>query len=197
MTSRVGPEEGLSDPTLRLEVTGKVLSIVDCGVGLSNVTVEIWYAGEPDTDGNYYQTDEYRGQVMTNECGEYSFTQTFPAFYPTRPIFHNHFRLSRDGEALLVTQMYFEGDMAGYVSASSGSRELQTVQVLQDGDGARTVEFNMYVNAAEGGDSNCPQANTTPEPSAAPTTTTPCPPPPHVLFLFYSVGKYFLAIGVT
>lgn len=178
-TSRVAPEELLSNPTMFLQVSGKVLSSSSssnsaCAAGLANITVELWYAGQPDADGNYYQPDEFRGQVVTNECGAYNFTQTFPALYPTRPILHNHFRLSdADGIELLVTQMYFFGNGTGYVSADF-PRELQAVQVLRDGSGARTVEFNMYVDVddASGSDSNCTTS------MAQPTLEPATPPPP-------------------
>ena len=55
------------------------------------------YLGD-DTGGEslfleyYYQDEEYRGQVVTDECGRYNFSQAFPALYPTRPILHDHFR---------------------------------------------------------------------------------------------------------
>lgn len=150
LTSRVAPETMLADPTRRLEVKGRVLSTSDCNVGLADIVVEVWYAGEE----LFYQDDEYRGQVVTNECGEYSFMQTVPALYPSRPILHNHFRLSRsDGEQLLVTQMYFQGEGTGYVS--SGTRPGQAVQIEQDNEGARTVKFDMYLNVEGDRNANC------------------------------------------
>jgi len=155
LTSRVGPESMLSDPTLRLQVSGRVLSAIDCNVGLAGISVELWYAGAPDENGNFYQDDEYRGQVVTDECGKYSFTQTFPELYPARPILHNHFRLSQNGQPLLVTQMYFQGQGEGY--DSSGSRQLQAVAVEQDESGARSVVFDIFVNVA--GDNS--ETNTT------------------------------------
>jgi len=150
LTSMVAPESMLADPTRRLEVKGRVLSTSDCNVGLANIVVEVWYAGEE----LFYQDDKYRGQVVTNECGEYSFVQTFPALYPERPILHNHFRLSRsDGEQLLVTQMYFQGEGTGYVSL--GTRSGQAVQVKEDSEGARTVKFDMYLNVEGDRNANC------------------------------------------
>jgi protocatechuate 3,4-dioxygenase beta subunit len=112
---RMGPNNILNEPESRLEVRGRVLSRFNCTKGLSGVTVEMWYAGEPDADGNYYQDDEYRGQVVTSKNGYYCIVQAFPAIYPTRPILHDHFRLSRNGRELLVTQMYFIGTEEGFV----------------------------------------------------------------------------------
>jgi protocatechuate 3,4-dioxygenase beta subunit len=149
-TRLIGPEALLNEPVNRLDVSGRVLSATNCSLGLSNVLVEVWYAGEPDSAGNFYQNDQYRGQVLTSDCGEYNFAQTFPALYPARPILHNHFRLSRDEQELLVTQMYFVGDQPGY--ASSGSRQT-AVDVIQAVDGSRSVEFDLFVDLP--GDCEC------------------------------------------
>ena len=152
LSSKVGPASLLADPLQRLELTGRVLSSTNCELGISNITVEVWYAGEADEFGNSYQDDNYRGQVVTDSCGRYSFVQTFPALYASRPILHDHFRLSRSDEQVLVTQMYFEGTGEGYV-ADADSRKMQVVQVDQDAEGVRSVEFNMYVDLE--GDASC------------------------------------------
>jgi protocatechuate 3,4-dioxygenase beta subunit len=109
------------------------------------------------TGANGYSEDEFRGQVVTDECGRYSFVQTFPALYASRPILHNHFRLSRNKEELLVSQMYFQGDEEGYVSDPQ-SRKMQVTQVTQNVDGSRSVEFDMYVNLT--GDAKCQDEGT-------------------------------------
>mmetsp|Transcript_6628 Transcript_6628/g.10033 ORF Transcript_6628/g.10033 Transcript_6628/m.10033 type:complete len:243 (+) Transcript_6628:24-752(+) len=152
MGSRVGPESLLSDPTKVLEVTGRILQgSEDCNpsdaVGLAGIVVELWYAGDPDEDGNYYQDDEYRGQVTTDSNGTYSFMQTFPALYPQRPLLHNHFRLSlaSTGEELLVTQNYFQGDQVGYFSSTSDV-PWQVAEVIIESDGKRKIEFDMYID---------------------------------------------------
>jgi len=173
LTSRVGPESMLSDPTLRLQVNGRVLSAVDCNVGLAGISVELWYAGAPDGNGNFYQDDEYRGQVVTDECGKYSFTQTFPELYPARPILHNHFRLSKNGQPLLVTQMYFQGQGEGY--DSSGSRLLQSVAIEQDESGARSVVFDIIVNVA--GDNSTTCLDEFPTETQLPTSLSPSATP--------------------
>jgi protocatechuate 3,4-dioxygenase beta subunit len=151
-SDRIGPEELLSDPAQRLHVAGTVFRRRNdsCVSGVPNVVVELWYAGPPDANGNYYRTDEYRGQVVTDSDGRYNFTQTFPALYPTRPMLHNHFRLSTlEGEELLVTQMYFLGNTTGFVSEVDEARTLQVVDLQRTAEGARSVEFNVYVEYAE------------------------------------------------
>jgi protocatechuate 3,4-dioxygenase beta subunit len=152
MSSRIAPEDLLTDPSKRFFVYGKVLKTGTCE-GVPNIVVEAWYAGPADADGDYYQTNEYRGQVVTNAQGEYNFTQLFPALYPTRPILHNHFRLSTSaGEELLVTQMYFYGSENGYVTDRT-TRTLQAVDTTLDSTGARQAEFNMYIDEAGSTDS--------------------------------------------
>jgi protocatechuate 3,4-dioxygenase beta subunit len=142
---RMGPDDLLQDPASRLEIRGRVLSSFNCSKGLSGVSVEMWYAGEPDADGNYYQDDEYRGQVVTSKNGRYRLVQAFPAVYPTRPILHDHFRLSRNGRELLVTQMYFIGKGEGFVSNTTAPA-MQTVNIITRRNGSRVANFNMYLN---------------------------------------------------
>lgn len=155
ITRTIGPAAILNEPSKRLTVHGRVLSSISgCTsagqfLGVPNVTVELWYAGEPDALGNYYQPEDFRGKFVTNECGEYAYTQTFPALYPTRPILHNHIRLShQNNQELVVTQMYFLGTNAteGYLTSTAG-RQLQAVELSVDKlSGERFAEFDFYVN---------------------------------------------------
>lgn len=146
-SSVIAPDDLVADPNQRLFVYGKILKTGTCE-GVPDIVVEAWYAGPPDAENDYYQTNEHRGQVVTNALGEYNFTQLFPALYPTRPILHNHFRLSTaTGEELLVTQMYFYGTGNGYVTDRS-TRTLQAVDTTLDAAGARQAEFNMYIDVS-------------------------------------------------
>jgi len=51
----------------------------DCGLAISNVTVQVWYTGEPDNElgNNFYQPDDCHGQIMMDDCGQYQLRQTF------------------------------------------------------------------------------------------------------------------------
>jgi protocatechuate 3,4-dioxygenase beta subunit len=183
-TMQIAPTELLQDPVTRLTVSGRVLSLLDpqqganggslssCGTGIPNVTVEVWYAGPMDSQGNYYRTDAFRGQMETDECGRYSFVQVFPSQYPTRPILHDHFRLSMEGTELLVTQLYFRldadenrsDDSASSSSTSSGQNvtsdgyvatddayPLQAQPVQHNSDGSRSVHFDLYLDNVQAG----------------------------------------------
>ena len=143
VTTSLAPESELNDPQLRLDVSGTVYtSTADSCIGFANALVEVWYAGEPNDNG--YKDAEYRGQMSTDANGRYSFAQKFPSLYPSRPILHDHFRISKNGQLLLVTQMYFYGNGEGYVSTSDNSRLLQTVDVAQNESG-RSVVFDILV----------------------------------------------------
>lgn len=148
LTNWIGPHS--LESSKQLIVSGHVRSSRDCSilpvVGVPGVHIEIWYAGDPDQAGNYYQDDQYRGQVVTDCHGFYNYTQQFPAIYPMRPTLHNHLRLEQNNVELLVTQMYFRGDDFGYVNEQE--RGLLAVNVAQDASsGIRRVEFDIYVDA--------------------------------------------------
>ena len=183
--SFVAPASELTNPLELLQVSGRILSIADCDKGIANVTVEVWFAG-----ANGYSDKEFRGQVMTDECGRYSFVQTFPALYASRPILHNHFRLSKNGKELLVSQMYFQGNEKGYVSDAE-SRTMQVTQVTQSMDGSRSVEFNMYVNLT--GDATCQDEGTE---SSANGATTSNPTSTGLLITTSCVSSCFMFLNV-
>lgn len=168
-TNILGPVSEVNDPTKRLEVVGRVLSTRSCNKStnetlyypLSNVTIEVWYAGTPDASGNYYQNKKYRGKITTNDCGFYSFVQSFPQLYPQRPILHTHIRLSVKGQELLVSQMYYTGSGTGYYNDDTISsvldrrRDLQATIVQKKKDGTRRVRFVVFLS--RDGNKKCPQ----------------------------------------
>lgn len=173
----------LSNVSKRLIVNGRVLGS-NCSPLATPPTVEAWYAGEADENGNLYQDENYRGQVVTDACGRYQFNQTFPSQYTGRPI-HIHFRVSVDEQELLITQLYFTG-----LNPPVG-RELQTVAVNSMENGERNVEFNIVVPKEGTANASCDDvtidvspggdtSNESPsspngggeEPSPASTTTT-------------------------
>ena len=95
----------------KLLVTGRVLGMSDCKP-LSGAVVEVWQA---DTRGEYTlftpgkKDDErclLRASVRTDGEGHYRFNTILPGEYPGRPR-HIHYRVSHQGYATLVTQLYF------------------------------------------------------------------------------------------
>lgn len=157
LTQRLAPEEQLADPAIRLLVQGRVYGN-NCKP-VADALVEPWYAGLSDEngDGGGYSSARsnllYRAQVLTDACGYYSFTSTFPEIYSGRPIAHIHFRVSTEKEGVLLnTQMYFEGHILD--TFNTQGRETQVVQVEEDEDGARLVSFDIVVDAEGNVDSD-------------------------------------------
>jgi len=141
MISTIAPAEFLVNNADVLSITGKVMGN-DC-VPLANARVEAWYAGEKDAFGEFYSASKYRGQQITDSCGNFKFIQTFPALYPGRPIPHIHYRVSsEDGTLLLVTQLYFEGAIPVFFNPD----DTKISQIVNEADGSRSADFPIYVS---------------------------------------------------
>ena len=95
----------------KLLVTGRVLGMPGCKP-LSGALVEVWQA---DARGDYTlftpgrKDDErclLRASIRADGEGRYTFNTILPGEYPGRPR-HIHYRVSHQGYATLVTQIYF------------------------------------------------------------------------------------------
>ncbi len=94
----------------KLAVSGQVLGMPDCKP-LPGALVEVWQA---DAHGDYSQVGAkvedarclLRAGMRTDGAGRYAFDTIVPAEYPGRPR-HIHYRISHQGYATLVTQLYF------------------------------------------------------------------------------------------
>ena len=99
-----------SGGTQRLVVAGHVRGMPEC-TPLAGALVEVWQA---DARGDYSQVGAkqddarclLRASVRTDADGRYAFSTIMPSEYPGRPR-HIHFRVSANGYAPLVTQLYF------------------------------------------------------------------------------------------
>jgi catechol 1,2-dioxygenase len=103
-TALAGPKE----PGERLRIRGTVVG-PDCRTPLPRTLLDVWQA---DAEGEYHWKDadfRLRGQILTNERGEYELETIKPAGYGGRPA-HIHFTISAPGHAPLTTQLYFKGD---------------------------------------------------------------------------------------
>jgi protocatechuate 3,4-dioxygenase beta subunit len=94
----------------KLTVSGHVLGTPDCAP-LAGALVEVWQA---DSRGDYTQVGAKQGDagcllrasLTTDAGGRYRFQTIVPGEYPGRPR-HIHYRVSANGHATLVTQLYF------------------------------------------------------------------------------------------
>ena len=99
---------GPREPGERLVIRGTVFG-PDCRTPLPRTLLDVWQA---DARGEYHWKDEdyrLRGQLLTNDRGEYEIATIKPAGYGGRPA-HIHFTIAAPGHVALTTQLYFKGD---------------------------------------------------------------------------------------
>lgn len=89
----------------KLIVSGKILRS-DCTTPAGNVILDIWQANE---SGNYEDV-WYRGQIKTDNEGNYEFETVIPSGYGEgtgyRPP-HIHFKVHENGQTLVTSQIFF------------------------------------------------------------------------------------------
>jgi catechol 1,2-dioxygenase len=108
-----GPDE----PGQRLLIRGRVLRS-DCTTPLSGAIVDVWQADETGRYDNSHSRPEpgvyrLRGQMVTNELGEYELHTILPGRYLNGPTYrprHIHYKVRAEGYSELTTQLYFRGD---------------------------------------------------------------------------------------
>jgi protocatechuate 3,4-dioxygenase beta subunit len=124
--------------TQKLTVTGRVLGMPECAL-LAGALVEVWQA---DARGDYTQVTAgkkddpgclLRASLRTDAEGRYAFRTVLPGEYPGRPR-HIHYRVSANGHATLVTQLYF---------ASERGVPQELVVTTAQKDGALTANFDI------------------------------------------------------
>jgi protocatechuate 3,4-dioxygenase beta subunit len=100
------------EPGEHIVIKGTVYS-TDCTTPVKDALVEVW---QTDASGKYHYRDEgyrLRGQMRTDEKGQYEFSTVQPGRYRImngfRPA-HIHFKVSHRDYETLITQLYFQGD---------------------------------------------------------------------------------------
>ena len=105
------------EPGTRIFISGTVKTN-DCETPIENAIVDVWHANDNgcytlfmECDTGNTDDDPYnlRGQMLTNENGEYAFETIWPGYYAGRPK-HFHYKITTPGGRELITQCYFEGD---------------------------------------------------------------------------------------
>ncbi len=105
------------EPGTRIFISGMVQAN-DCETPLHNAIVDVWHANDSgcytvfqECNSGNPEEDPYnlRGQMLTNENGEYAFESIWPGHYGSRPK-HFHYKITTPENQELVTQCYFEGD---------------------------------------------------------------------------------------
>ena len=100
------------EPGERVRIRGTVFG-PDCRRPVPKALLDVWHA---DAKGEYHGKDEayrLRGQIVTNEHGEYEFESIKPGNYGDsrgmRPA-HFHVTITSPDHEALTTQLYFKGD---------------------------------------------------------------------------------------
>lgn len=147
----------------RARALGTPLTIVGhvrdtAGRALAGVLVEIWQTNahgryhHPHDDSPLPLDPNFRGygHATTGSEGDYRFRTVMPVAYPGRTP-HVHFRLSRGGRELLVTQMYLPGEAGRrnqrdglFMSVDAAARS-RLVGVAQ-ADAPGTLRFDIVVD---------------------------------------------------
>jgi protocatechuate 3,4-dioxygenase beta subunit len=96
----------LLEPSARVaQLSGTVLSRT-CRP-MPRVIVDLWHA---DEHGDYDEKGfRYRGHLLTDNAGRFSFRTIVPALYPGRTR-HYHIKVISPGRQLLTTQLYFPNE---------------------------------------------------------------------------------------
>jgi hypothetical protein len=122
---------------------------------LENALVEIWQCDENEHYDNVSDDYLFRGGLITGKDGKYNFQTIVPVPYLINPNVpdswrpaHIHMRVSAPDQQDLITQIYFKGDphieKDEWASAERASH--RTLEILTDGEGARSVAFDVVMS---------------------------------------------------
>jgi protocatechuate 3,4-dioxygenase beta subunit len=140
-----------------LTIVGRVLDTA--GRAQAGVLVEIW---QTNAHGRYHHPHDdspapldpnFRGygRATTGVGGDYRFRTVLPVRYPGRTP-HVHFRLSRGGRELLVTQMYLPGaarenQRDGLFMAERDAGSRARLIGIEQPDSPGTLRFDIVIAA--------------------------------------------------
>jgi protocatechuate 3,4-dioxygenase beta subunit len=134
-----------------LSLSGRILSTSD-QAPIAGARIEIW---QTDGDGEYYPDDngayadyddgeiDLRGTVISDEEGRYAVNTLVPGAYFPRPR-HFHYRITADGYAPLVTQLYITGD--GAISQPGG--DCRHAPLTETSDGFSYEAPDIFLSAS-------------------------------------------------
>merc|ERR1712179_178339 len=129
----------------KITVEGQVLD-KKCNP-IENAIVHAWYAGGNPV-GYTFPPDYlwYRGFVVTNKNGKYSYEATYPGTYSGRPIPHIHYKVITNNKEL-VTQLYFKNDVPPSYEDYVRGRETQFPSKITRNLSGRKTVFNIVIDS--------------------------------------------------
>lgn len=130
----------------KVELSGKILH-QDCTTPYKNAKVELWHCDAEGVYDNSTADFRYRGTVMTDNEGNYSFQTILPIPYDAgggliRPA-HFHMMVTADGYQSLVTQLYFTGDKNIPNDPWAKAAKDRYLEVQDNPSGVSKVVFNV------------------------------------------------------
>lgn len=120
-----------------LIVSGKVLQN-DCKTPVANAVVDIWQANESGS----YEDEWYRGQIRTDDDGNYKFQTVMPSGYGSGTGFrppHIHFKVFVNGAAIITSQMFFPE-----VIGRRGFDEAYVMEVEERQEDGETITYGTH-----------------------------------------------------
>ena len=122
-----------------------IVTGTDC-VPIPAAVIEVWQANPEAVYDNDSEEMRYRGHVLTDADGRYSFHTLVPGRYLNgaeyRPA-HIHVKVWVGGVERLTTQIYFEGDP--YLESDLFVEEGLVIPLVEDGAGGLAGEFPMAI----------------------------------------------------
>ncbi len=143
----------VDEPGTRIFISGTVKAN-NCEIPIHNVIVDVWHANDDgcytvfqECDTGNPDEDPYnlRGQILTNENGEYAFESIWPGYYTGRPR-HFHYKITTPNGLELVTQCYFEADPL--VDDSWTENHLGLVIPLEESENGLYGVFDIVMDEA-------------------------------------------------
>ena len=130
----------------RMYITG-TLYAKDCISPIPNALIDVWQANH---DGGYEDVD-YRGEIYSDDNGNYSFESILPGKYLNGSNFrpsHIHFKVTYLNNPSLVTQLYFEGDTSIDIDpwASDPDAADRIIPLTTDQNQNLNGVFDIYLN---------------------------------------------------
>ena len=141
----------IDEPGTRIHIAGTVKAN-DCETPIQNAIVDVWHANDDgcytifqECDSGNTDEDPYnlRGQMLTNENGEYAFESIWPGYYTGRPR-HFHYKITTTENLELVTQCYFLIDPE--VDDSWLANHQGLVIPLEEGVGGLYGVFDIFMD---------------------------------------------------
>ena len=141
----------IDEPGTRIFISG-VITTNDCEIPISNAVVDVWHANDDgcytvfqECDSGNPENDLYnlRGQMLTNENGEYAFETIWPGYYGSRPK-HFHYKITTPDGLEHVTQCYFSGDPQ--INESWEQQHGDRIISLEESDEGLIGTFNVVMN---------------------------------------------------